>query len=180
MSFPWHIVVIVAVLILWVITLAVLVSKRRESHKLRRRLAELRSMILSEEQDLGRVEEKEHYMGTLTLPSGARVPILIWYTPRLSFYGSIAPKTIGELVRPIKPRWRAPRPKFRERAAPEIGEPMKPLGPRFSLDDLIREVYSARAPKYPFKERVPAIPKERWNELRVKLRELMNSRPRLS
>lgn len=51
----------------------------------------------------------------------------------------------------------------------------EPISPRISLRDLKKEVYSGPA-RYPFKEQVPDIPKEKWSELQMRLRRLMNSR----
>lgn|GEM_PF-2132512 len=64
---------------------------------------------------------------------------------------------------------------------PKIKEPApgEPVSPRISLHDLSREVYSSKVPRYGSKEHVPEIPKEKWTELRARLRRLMNSSKKL-
>ncbi len=180
LSFLAYIVIAVGVFIISIIALDGFVSKRRESPKLKR-LVELRLLIRSDEKHaFSYVEQdkKGRYIGTLNLPRDTKVPLLIWYAPRSDSPGGAAPQII---VEPMQPEGLTPGLDYGGGIAPEVvSGPMESRKPRISLGDLANEVYSGSYRPPTVEEQLPEIPKERWDELRRRLRQLMNSRPRLS
>lgn len=179
MSYPWDAIGIIALFAILAIALVVLLSKYQESRTLRRRLAELRSIILSREDlYLGQVKQDRNggYAGRLILPSGGELPILIWRVPGLGPYGDVSQEIISEPVRLMRSGGSTPELGPDESGPPEFaGEPPAFPRPKLSLTDIANAVYSGSYSP-PAIEQLPDIPEERWDEFRDRLRRLKSSR----
>ena len=174
MSYPWNVIGLIAIFTVLAISLVLVLSKYTKSRAMKKRLGELRSVILSKDgRYLGQVKQDRNggHVGSLILPGGGELPILIWRIPVAST-GDVSPGLIVEPVRLVKPET----PGLISSGQETLSKGAQFLGSDIPSSSRAKAEYPSPSPPSRAAELIPKIPEDKWEELRDRLRQLKGFR----